>query len=167
MKSNCNPAAPPYSPLKRVFTCHMHVFSEHLKELWLHHLPGQSVFDNPVLYNLFCEEMFTNIQSKPNPVQTEAISHYFSPHFYPPLVLWEKRLILVSLQPPVRELYRAIRSPLSLLFSKKHPQLPQTTWTCAPSYMRSHLYLQLSCGCLRYPEVTKWLILDLYSAFSS
>uniref|UniRef100_A0A8C9NLL4 Uncharacterized protein n=1 Tax=Serinus canaria TaxID=9135 RepID=A0A8C9NLL4_SERCA len=34
-----------------------------------------------MLYNLFCEETFPNIQSKPNPVQLEAIS----PHFYPPL----------------------------------------------------------------------------------
>ena len=61
-------------------------------------------------FSFFREEIFPNVQPEPPLAQLKAIT------CSPIAVALEKRLILTSPQPPFRELYRAIKSPLSLLF---------------------------------------------------
>ena len=62
--------------------------------------------------------MFPNAQPEPPLAQLEAITSH------PVAVTWEQGPTPTSLQPPFRELERATRSPLSLLFSRlNHPFL--------------------------------------------
>lgn len=82
---------------------------KYLQAWWLNHFPGQPV---PVLDNSFCKGIFPNIQNKPLLVQHEVISSC--------PITWEERLTSTSWQPSVRWLWRAIRSPLSPLFSRQN-----------------------------------------------
>ncbi|KAK4819124.1 hypothetical protein QYF61_025591 [Mycteria americana] len=75
----------------------------------LNHFPGQPV---PMLDNPFSEVKFPNIQSKPPLVQLQAISSR------PMACYLGEETDPTSLQPPFRQLQRAMRSPLSLLFSR-------------------------------------------------
>lgn len=73
-----------------------------------------------MIYQNFSVEIFPNGQSKTPLVQFEAITSLpmkkwlISPH------------TIFFLQPPFRELWRAIRAPSEApFFQSKHPQLPQ------------------------------------------
>lgn len=75
---------------------HIYVSCKYVQGWSLYHFPGKPAAK---VGNTFCEEILSNIQSKPTWVQPEAISSW---------------LIPTSLRPHFRYLQRAIKSPLSL-----------------------------------------------------
>ncbi|KAK4821856.1 LOW QUALITY PROTEIN: hypothetical protein QYF61_004333 [Mycteria americana] len=82
---------------------------KYLQGWGLNPFPGQPV---PTLDNPFSEGKFPNIQSKPPLAQLEAIASR------PIACYLGEETDPTSRQPPFRQLQRAMRSPLSLLFSR-------------------------------------------------
>lgn len=71
------------------------------------------------------ENMFPNIQ--PDPSSGAAWGHHISSYHYPITVTWEQRSTPTLLQPLFKALQRAMRSPLSLHFSRLNHPSPSIT----------------------------------------
>ncbi|KAK4811465.1 hypothetical protein QYF61_010344 [Mycteria americana] len=99
----------PSPPLHHVPEHLIQTSFKYLQGWRLNHFTRQPV---PMLDNPFSEEIFPNIQSKPPLAQLEAISSR------PITCYLGEETDPTSRQPPFRQLQRAMRSPLSLLFSR-------------------------------------------------
>jgi len=105
----------PTMPTNHSPQCHIFKILKHLQEWWLHYHPGQPF---PTPHHSIWEEIFPNIKPAPPLAQLTAASSR-------PIAVREEAHP-TSTQPPFRQLWRAIRSPLSLLFSRiKKTQFPQ------------------------------------------
>ena len=99
-----------YRMLNHVLKCHIYIFFGHLRGWWLHHFPGQPVL---IPDHSFSREIFPNIRFNPSLKQLEAIASHPVTSY-----LGEEtnvHLTTISFQVVVES---AIRSPLSLLFSR-------------------------------------------------
>lgn len=122
----------PYSPLYHNHKCHSQMSFENFS--------GQLV---SVIYQNFSIEIFPNIQSKIPLVQFEAITSH-------PIACYlaeetDFLLPLFFLQPPFKELQRAIRAPSEAPFPQsKHPHLPQIVFIQLVLQICPHLLLLFS-----------------------
>ena len=98
--------------LHHIPQCDISPFPKHLQRWWFHHLPTQPIpmphhsSENNFFLIFNLNLLWRNLWP-------------FLLVLFPSLpVTWEMRLTSTSPRPPFRQLYRVIRSPLSLLFSR-------------------------------------------------